>query len=70
MSNIFYSMLLYHCIGELIMKDIIQNRLKKAVDKKQVSAPTLQRYFKVHYKINLSPEALQNRLDILTRNLN
>ncbi len=52
------------------MNDIIQNRLKKAMSKKQVSATTLQRYFKVHFKINLSAEALQNRLNILTRNLN
>ncbi len=47
------------------MTDIINQHLKRVSVKEKLSVEALQRYFRVHFKIRLSKEALANRLKSL-----
>jgi hypothetical protein len=44
------------------MHDLINKHLDRAVKKNHSNTALLQRYFRVHFKIHLSKEVLQNRL--------
>ncbi len=44
------------------MIDIINRQLSRAINKNCSNTDLLQRYFRLHFRIHLSKEALQNRM--------
>jgi|GEM_PF-2405114 len=48
--------------GELLMTDLIDRQLAKAVSRRKTSLEVLMRFFKVHFHISMSKEVLEKRL--------
>jgi hypothetical protein len=46
------------------MKDLINQKLLQAKQKKKLNLSLLQRYFKIYFKIGLEEESLKKRLNL------